>query len=245
MHYVTQSEIKKMLDYEAGACGLRIEHDLKEDSEPSAAMRQGIYFEYLVTGAPPRSGVVPEPERTLKGELTAAYKVIASQAERVKTYLKRMGITYEAGIWQQNEALMIGGHLDMVATSRGLGDCVIDLKYSGLLDNKWELYGWTWSAAQTAYHSIQARHYHLVTGLPFYYLVTESKEGGLVKLFKAEFGAGALADHMALVDRTREFLKEMELGLNAVPEVTRCEACPLYEACNHRSIYPEINLINI
>lgn len=247
MHYVTQSEIKKMLEYESGACGLQIEHELKKPSFPSAVMRLGIYFEYLVTGTPPRSGVIPEPERTATGkkELTAPYKVVTNQAERVKTYLKRMGISYEAGLWRTNSKLMIGAHLDLVGSSAVLGEFVMDLKYSGNVDDKWSNYGWMWTEQQRIYNGIQAIHYHLVTGLPFYYLVAESKEKGAVKLFKTEFSDGAIENHLRLIDRTRDFLQEMKLGLNPAPEVTRCETCPIYENCNHRAIYPEVKFVSI
>ena len=52
-------------------CGLLFKAkyiDKNVDTPPSAAMKLGIYFEYLCTGQLPRNGIKPLPETTLKGE---------------------------------------------------------------------------------------------------------------------------------------------------------------------------------
>lgn len=163
MILITQSMIKKRLEYEAGGCGTQISAYFNDliTFEPSEAMKLGIYFEYLVTGALPRSGQVPVPGMTQKKELTAAYQYASDQAERVKTYIKRMGIKVLAfGQWVDDGEL--GGTIDMLVESRITGKAVIDLKYSGRVDDKWSEHGWTFSPVQKAYHKIQATHYGLI-----------------------------------------------------------------------------------
>lgn len=240
---ISQSFIKDMLDYHSGECGIYIESKHKKEFEflATESMKLGIYFEYCVTGGLPRSGVIPEPVKTKTG-IAAAYKYAEEQADRVRVYLKRMGIRIiEVAPYYENG--YIDGHIDAICESKELGKFVLDLKYSGLLDDRWSDRGWIFTEAQRRYHSIQACHYTILTGLPFYYLVTESKSGGRVEMFKMEISDDAMSYHVDLVSAAKEFEELMEVGLEPRPEVTKCESCPLYEQCNHRAIYPTIKTI--
>ena len=81
---ISQSLMKAYVDYlNQKECGLLfkakyIDKDPESQSEPSEAMLLGIYFEYLCTGALPKSGIVPEAECVYKGKpnekLSAPYQ---------------------------------------------------------------------------------------------------------------------------------------------------------------------------
>lgn len=242
---ISQSFIKDMLAYRAGECGTYLEarNSGVIEMEPSDAMKLGVYFEYLVSGGLPRSGVVPEPVMTKTG-LAAAYQYATSQAERVKTYIKRMGWKIvEVAPFIQNG--VIEGHLDCICEDKAGNRFVLDLKYSGLVTDRWSERGWLFTESQTAYHAIQAVQYDLLTGLPFYYLVAESKQGGKVEVFYVDISDEARQRHAALVADAQEFEEMMAVGLEPRPEVTKCESCPLYESCNYRAIYPTIKTIKL
>ncbi len=64
---ISQSLMKAVRSYlEGGDCGIVIREKYIKgrvfDGESSKAMRLGIYFEYILTGALPKSGVEPKPE---------------------------------------------------------------------------------------------------------------------------------------------------------------------------------------
>ena len=80
--------------YEGNNCGLLFKAkyiDKTLITPPSDSMAEGIYFEYIATGAIPRTGI-PEPERTMKGELTAAYKRAVEAAEFFKEIIEHYDI---------------------------------------------------------------------------------------------------------------------------------------------------------
>jgi hypothetical protein len=244
---ISQSDIKAMLGYESGDCGILI-NALKSgdiDSEPTDAMRLGIYFEYLVTGGLPRNGEIPVPDKTLKGELTAPYKVVVAQAERTKLYLERMGIEIvNRGFFTKNEQLGISANIDVLCSSKDLGEFVLDLKYTSKIDDKWSEWGWTWSDWQKMYHGIQATHYSRLLGLPFYYMIAEHRIGGEIHFVNAEITQSAISDHDTLLNRAEDFMNRISF-LEARPEVTRCEACPLYESCDFRATAPSVRRVVI
>ena len=68
---ISQSMMKSYVDYlNEKECGLLFKGkyiDKNVETVPSAAMKEGLYFANLATGALPRTNEVPKPELTSKG----------------------------------------------------------------------------------------------------------------------------------------------------------------------------------
>jgi hypothetical protein len=222
---ITQTIVKRFHAYQDGECGEKTMRMMRgEQSPPSSAMALGTYFEYLVTGSTGLSEDAPQPITLKNGELSAPYRVCVSQAERVRSMLNQMGVEIFS-VNKYEERGDLAGHIDLIAKING-EMAVIDLKYSGNMDDKWNQFGWQWSDKQRDYHSIQAIHYHIITGLPFYYLVTEAAENGDIELFKIEFDDDLISRYKAEIENVRKFIGISNIGvLEARPEFNRCSKC--------------------
>lgn len=241
---ISQSLIKAYNDYLNGKiCGLLFEKQyiLKEiESEPTDSMRLGHYFEFKATGALPRNGIEPIPERTQKGELTAAYKVAEKQAANFKKYCKALGIeiiSYGKRIEKDNSE----GLIDIEASIKG-ERVIIDLKFSGLMDDKWNELGWNLEALPYKEKiMIQAVHYSYLTEIPFYFWVFSSKNEDENKLIKVNIDPDVLKVHPSKIEDIRGLLEiDLDLGFKAYPELLRCKYCPLFSSCRSKTEIPTI-----
>mgnify|MGYP006266357995 CR=1 FL=1 len=236
MKKITQTVIKYAINYDNGECGVELSAKMDgRQRPPSAAMKLGIYFEYLVSGSTGLTDEIPQPVLLKNGELSAAYRTVTNQAERVRNVLSDSGFQIlHAGKYFERGNL--GGHIDVVAIKDGK-HCIIDLKYTGNLDDKWSTYGWAFSDKQKDFHSIQAIHYKAIFeyDIDFYYLVCESTDDGLIELFKIEPSDESINRHLDRVKNAIDFveLKELQL-LEARPEYNRCQSCAIFKDCTHR-----------
>lgn len=251
----------------------------------SKAMAIGAYFEFILTGALPKSGIKPVPQyyaefkkkvvKAVQGKLLddkgvklpvpiptpndmlADYKLAHANAERVKGYLEVLGLKIiKAGVKLTKGRFE--GTIDIIAecttnvsfkdgTRWRKGDqIVIDLKYAGTIDDKWNPFGWVWTDEQKRVHGKQAKHYHMITGLPFYFLVCSSTNESDIKLFKINFEEGSIENHIVEANRLEEsFRVHEELGFVPRPEISKCLQCPLVKVCKDAAKYPEVETINI
>lgn len=168
---ISQSLLKEIYEYAGGRlCGLQFEaKNIKKIPFPSGGVQKlGNYFEYLCTGALPRDGKIPEPERkkdkiekivtkgkklkggkrakdkvekkTILGEITAPYARMQIQAERFKRTVKAHGIKIiKTGLELKYEDKK--GVIDVLAEVDGV-EAIIDIKSSGLIGDKWNEMGW-------------------------------------------------------------------------------------------------------
>ena len=250
--YVLISE-KKKSPKSYKNCGLYVKakyidkRDLKE--EPSDAMREGIYFEYLATGSLPRTGEVPEPDKTMKGQLTTAYQRVQSAAELFKSIIKHFKIKInKTGMVVSTEEMT--GILDIWAEWDGK-PCIIDLKYSGLIDDKWNELGWdTESLPMKDSLMIQGVHYKILIkdalnlDVPFYYFIFNSKDCTDMKIIEEVVDTDKFEFHRQAVANTKaSILKELEYGFKPFPDFRYCKNCPLFNECEHRAEYPSITKV--
>jgi hypothetical protein len=263
---ISQSFIKNAVEYFSGdLCGNIMRERwvkgrlLEMDSK---AMHLGSYFEYQFTmlmlgvGSVPKNGQIPMPVTTKAGEKTADYKRADANALRLQGYFERMGLK----ILSAGKKLTKGkfeGTIDLICECQKevvfgsfdlvwrVGDIiVIDLKYSGLIDNAWEPMGWgamtrAGSNAQKDHHGIQAKQYHFITGFPFYYLIMAPSNEEDILLLHVPVSEEMLDDHVkggnALLEK---FEFEAQMGFEARPEFTRCNACPLKGECKDKHTFP-------
>ena len=237
---ISQSNIKKMLEYNSGACGKVVEAQIRGTFPfvGSIYMDLGNYFEYLLTGQVPRDGKIPEPvlakTGATKGEPLKVYKTAEMQAARGKKMLEDMGVEIIA-TGEVIEKLDYKGIIDIRANYQGR-EVIIDVKYAGQMGDRWAPMGWQWSPVQVDHHAIQARHYHIITGLPFYYFVCAQEEGGDIKFFEVEFSEPGLDVQYNLINDYRNFEELIYLvGLEARPEFNRCKGCQLKNECEFKS----------
>lgn len=116
---------------------------------------------------------------------------------------------------------------------------IIDLKYSGLLDDKYSKHGWMMSPIQLEYHGTQAKQYHFVGDLPFFFLVCSSGKEPEIKFLRMVIDEHDIEMHIAEGNALMaKFEFEKEVGFVARPEFNKCRSCPLYNTCEDRHTFP-------
>jgi hypothetical protein len=216
--------------------------------EPSASMKEGIYFEYLCTGGLPRDGSVPIAETTLKGVPTTAYKRTIDAAMLFKKIVEHYNIEIlKVGYVLSNDDM--NGIIDIWA-KWGDKECIIDLKYSGLIDDKWSEFGWdNESLPNKDSLMIQGVQYKIlvqdilgIEDVPFYYFIFNSKDPTDMKIIEQVVDPERFEIHRHSVQGAKRKLQELidKDGFKPLPSYRICKECPLYENCNFRHEYPEI-----
>lgn len=243
-------------------------------AEVGSSMHIGSYFEFQGTGALPKDGIEPKPEVMKSGkDLTVAYRIALKNALRLKGnpqvgipgMLREMGLKVIA-VRKHVTKGRFSGTLDlivMVIKNRRFvqqtadpqnpiilrwckGDkFVIDLKYSGLLEDRWSKHGWTMTPIQREYHGHQAKQYHLLSELPFYFMVFEAKASNEEKpsdvlFFHVDVSKLALEQHKALAN---EYFEQFQVRAKADifeprPSMKRCAECPLRAECKYKHDFP-------
>lgn len=264
---ISQSFIKTMRAYNAKEeCGHLVRHQFVDDQllPGSASMAEGSYFEYVATGNLPKSGEIPQPKMMKNGkEMLEPYRRAEHAAITLKNKFALLGITfvkvgktYTKGRYRGDLDLIIETTQEVkfpngVVWPKGYR-CILDLKYSGLLDDRWSKHGWAWTNEQKEYHGTQATQYHMITGMDFYFLVVSSKNTAVensegiksypvpaMKLFKVPVTDEMMNKHVQegnnLFD---QFKVQAELGFVARPSMNRCSDCPLWEGCKDKVDFP-------
>lgn len=251
---LNQSLIKDYQDYKMGkSCGLQIKAKYFDGVEfPATELQKlGQWFEYIGTGGLPRNGQVPEPEKTQKGELTAKYKIMKVQAERLKEALKYHGFQIDhVGAKIQHEDLI--GTADLLCTYKG-GPAIVDVKSSGLLHDKWNEMGWEEESLPEKWKlMIQAVHYKYIYKLKFgvearfFFFVHSNTNDIESAIFEVIIEEGAFERHEKQIRLIRSAIDlELTIGWKAVPTVKRCADCPLFESCSEKITVPKIKKIYI
>lgn len=216
---------------------------------PTDAMKEGIYFEYLCTGALPRNNEIPQPEVNTKGELTPAYKRIKEASNLFKKVISHYKIKIDSiGLVLEDENK--NGIIDILAEWNG-EKCIIDLKYSGLLDDKWNNLGWNTETLSTKDDlMIQGVHYKIlaedilgIKDIPFYYFVFNSKNPTDMKIIKQIVQDDRKYLHRTDIDKIKNELEQLMYHPKAFqpyPDYRQCKDCPLFSTCEQRAEVPLI-----
>lgn len=253
---------------------LDMEEEGEDEQEGINLMQLGMFFEYQAFRTLPKSGVAPLAQFRQNGDMRKPYERADVNAKLLKKYLKTMGLEvvsvgkkftkkykqHPDGLKKAARESEHEGTVDLIVRvtkpkkfANGIhwkkGDLlVIDLKYSGLLGNRWNRNGWAWSDDQKEYHGTQAKQYHLITGLPFYFWVTNAKNDKCEwKLFHVPVTETMIRAHVNESNSLMDALKiHAEVGdLVARPEVTKCGKCPLAGECKDKHLWPHPELIDI
>lgn len=272
---ISQSFMKDMKSYLAArTCGEVIESKYVRKDFPdqqSEAMKLGSYFEYILTGAPMRDGTIPKPsfmiskikdKKKLKGnedktdewiitqynfgidEMYDGYRMAHRNAVRVKQMMKDMGITIKATQVHVVDG-KYDGHLDVIADYNG-EEVTIDIKYSGLIEDKWNEMGWMMTPEQIEYHKVQAVHYTGIGKRPMYYLICSSTNEDQIKFIRMTVDDFAIEQHFINADELyKRFDYDKKIGFNIYPEYTRCKTCALFSRCSFKTQIPKVEVVHI
>lgn len=259
---ISQSLIKAYYDYAmdgSAVCGLQfkakyLDKDKRFDVS-SDAMKLGMYFEYLATGSLPKSGVVPEPEKAYAGtareKLAAPYERAMKSAELFKKVIEAYGIKIlEVGKHIGNDD--IHGTIDIFALWDGK-EVIIDLKYTGLIEDKWHEMGWN-AATLSNKDSImiQGVHYKLlaydilgIEDIPFYYFVFDASDSDNMRIIYQNVDESRTSSHRIVIENTRRGIQNsLRAGFKPRPSLKNCKYCPLNHECPHATTLPVIERVD-
>ena len=255
---ISQSLLKALTAYHDDNikdCGKKIIYQFfqKVPTKASDAMKLGIYFEYRCTGYAPKPEDIPVAEKvyvgTKKESLSEDYQKAENSALLFKKILNHYGIIIN-GVAKSLEYNGSTGLIDILANFKG-EDCIIDLKYTALIDDKFSDYGWHTESLQ--YKSglmIQPIHYKYLASkvygkeYPFYFFVFSSKKKGDAKIIRANIQQEHIDLHeevvIAKAKKYIDFYFENPETLEARPNYKRCTGCSYFEICDKKAILPTI-----
>lgn len=257
---ISQSLMKSYVDYlNQKLCGTYfkanyIDKDPEAQKPPSDAMKAGIYFEYLCTGALPKSGEVPEAEVVYKG--TNREKISAPYERAIESSKVFHRIIEHYGIKILNKGLLLesedaNGVVDIHAEWDGK-EVFIDLKYSGLIDDKWNEMGWDIDSLHLKDSlMVQGVHYKMLAekclgiyDIPFYYFVFSSQDPNNVKIILQEVDESRKQSHVVAINNMIGRLsKDIERGFVPYPSMVRCNNCPINHKCPDKLDYPLVEQV--
>lgn len=251
---VSQSLMKSLNEYLQGGCGIQFKARYVTKTitfEPSEAMELGMYFEYISTGSVPRSGI-PIAKYDSKGKLKTEYENAKGSAQLFNALIKYWGIE----ILEINYTLetdKMKGLLDLLVLWNGV-KCIIDLKYSGMLYDKWTEFGWHPDfleqkdniLVQGVHYKLLAREQLGIHDIPFYFWVFDAKNPVNVRVIEENVSELKMQQHIEAVEKVKAYIEDSIQKDNWIPRpnLLRCSTCPLREECEHRAFFPLIETVN-
>ena len=260
---LSQSLLKAYVDYyddNVRGCGLKIRKQYFEKlpTPSSDAAKLGIYFEYKATDYVREGDPIPQPKMvyagTSKEKYAVDYERAAESADLFKEIVKKHNIEIlKIGEYMSHDGC--SGISDIRAKWKG-EECIIDLKYSALIDDKWSEYGWhTESLIYKSKQLLQPIHYKYlinkimgIEDIPFYYFIFSSKDPKKAKIIKTNIQPEHLQLHEdVFVPKMKNYIDfhyNNPEKLEARPNYIRCLECPFYDTCDKKTDVPLIEQIH-
>lgn len=209
----------------------------------SDAKAIGRYFEYVLTGAKPtgyKDAPKPvymktplkkkKPEDLTVEDMTSEYRRAHEKAKKVLDYLEKSGVKIQSAQVYRQKGCM-DGNIDIEATYKG-EEINIDVKYSGMIHNKWDRFGWMWTKEQTEYNGKQAKQYTALNGRPTYFLVVNNGDKDEFRFFKTNIDDFTLEQHVLKSEQLIQNVREIDsVGWVNFPTLEKCTECPLRNKC--------------
>jgi hypothetical protein len=260
---ISQSFVKSLYKYkQKEECGLKIQAQYVEGTSfPSSDVQElENYFEYIATGQLPRDNHVPEPKLLKNGNPAIDYARMDAQKQNFLTIMKRLKFEVEeTGFVFTNPKY--SGIADIIALDKNVKSkvknnqrIIIELKTSGLLDNKLNPLGWADESIEEKWDLlIQAIHYKMlakyewgIEDIPFYFMVFSNKNDWEYKIFKINVDEATKQQHLANLMNIEAYRDEiMKVGFKAYPDYKRCRDCPLAITCKDSVDVPSITEVYI
>ena len=266
---VHQSTVKNYWALLEGDCPKRwyannISNEIENQLGDAAAM--GNRFEFLLTGTLNRDGTVPPQLTTATGAVSKAINARIQECVNLAIVtLEHEGYDIEdakksGGVQYYFNHSGIGGTLDLFIWNKKEQRLhIVDLKFSGLIGDKWNSFGWNWKEpsfwnhlSNNRGHKIQAEHYRfgveLQTGIknvPFIFAVFDNraKQEGRYRLFRMK---SSLKNRLWYLKEMTMAIKGMQEMLDegkfpSKPDYDRCKGCPYTkEECPAKKLRPDV-----
>jgi hypothetical protein len=254
--------LKDYLDYfddNVKSCGLEIRYKYFEKIKvPSTdVQRLGIFFEYMATGYKHPNDPIPQPDLVYKGtpkeKLAADYERAVESAALFREMMKNYNIEPIAyGEYMLYDGC--SGISDIYAKWNG-EECIIDVKYSGLFDDKFSDYGWhTESLPYKSKTMLQPIHYKYLSrklknieDIPFYFWIFHSKQSDKAKIIKTNIDLQHINLHEEItIGKMKKYINyhyNNPEALEARPNYIRCKDCAFYDMCDKKATVPTIEEI--
>lgn len=261
---LSQSLVKELYKYKLKEeCGLRVEAKYVTKSvefTSSEVQELGNYFEYQATGQLPRDGHVPEAVMLETGKPAIDYQRMDAQVENFKNLMTRLNFSIEqTGFAFTNSKY--SGITDIIAHDNNIKSkdvmkmrIIIDLKTSGLLNDKLSSWGWADESIEEKDElMIQAIHYKLlakyewgIEDIPFYFMVFSNKNDWEYKIFKVQVDEVTLQQHYSNLLNIKRFLDDtMRNGWIPYPKYSVCRECQLADTCRYFTDVPKVQEVFI
>jgi len=273
---ISQSLIKSLRDYKSGkgVCGLQLKSkyiDGQWDLYPASDIQQvGTWFEYKITGAVPKNGIAPEPIKTQKGELTAPFKRMEKHIEHFKKLqmILKFDILEIGSVWVYEDLsgvldLFCLAKQDIIQDGRVIVKAgqkfIVDIKTTGLLDDKWNEYGWNLNNLGNKDKLItQPIHYKYLgrkiygEDFPFIFFLFHTNNENDFRIIHFEIDEEeAFPEHEDWINWTRQWMDYYvengftstvvdNDGVTVYPSVKTCEECPIKQGCKEFRMIPPI-----
>lgn len=259
---ISQSFLKDYSDYRSdftNICGLQVRAKYFDGVNffSSEAMELGNYFEFVATGCLPRDGHIPTARKVYKGtpkeKLATPYERANESAKLYKKIIESYGIeVIEVGMKLETDKM--NGIADIYAKWNGRY-CFIDLKYSGLLENKWDERGWELNSLPDKHKlMIQGVQYtiladeclaHNPEDFDFFYFVFSSQDPLKAKIIHQVIDPDTIELHKNNVDFVYKQLQKYPLDkiFKAKPSLENCAGCAIAKTCAHKTELPLIEKI--
>lgn len=300
---ITQSMMKSFYEYyHDNECGLVFvekyinkRYDLFKASD---VQQVGNWFEYQCIGATTKSSVVPQPEKTKQGELTAPYKKMQGHIQNFKNFMTIYGIE----VISVQEKLTVGETTIMLTNEKGeevpfiidglegttdvickakydikgtyefkddFGketirteeriiinageEFIMDIKTTGLLDDKWNSYGWDIPSLHTKEKIVrQPIHYKYLSMLKYgkqykflFLLFSQTNDYDFRSILFNIDEDQHIKEHEEFIVWTNKWIKYfLKVGFKANPDVIRCHGCALKLGCKHFMAVPKIQIFD-
>ena len=260
---ISQSLLKALFKYRQNEmCGLVLEHQyIKGKSLPSTeAQELGNYFEFICTGALPRDKHIPEEKLLKSGKPAIAYERMNKQRENFDRIMQHYGFQIEK-IGHSFTNPKYSGIADIIALDTKIKSkdkykkrVIIDLKTSGLLNDKWSEYGWHSDSIEEKWNlNIQAIQYKIlakfewgIENIPFYFMVFSNKNEVECKIFEINIDDTTRLQHYQNLERVKKFLDLcIKEGWKAKPDLMRCDVCPMNTGCLYQLEVPTIQKVYV
>lgn len=255
---ISQSILKALTAYHDDNvmdCGKKIVYQFFEKipTIPSDVMRLGIYFEYQCTGYAPNPEEIPEAEKVYVGTARERLSVDYERAQKSALLYKQLLEYHKIKVLGHAVELEYDGSrglVDILANFNG-EDCIIDLKYTSLIDDKFNEFGWhTQSLPYKSSLMIQPIHYKYLAQnvygkeYPFYFFIFSSKNETDAKIIRTNIQSEHLELHESVViKKAKQYIDyyfDNPDRLEARPNYKRCKGCDYFDICPHRATLPLI-----
>ena len=248
-----KNEAKKLqveLDYKNDEeCGLKIEASYINGINFASNDVQELdnYFEYICTKQLPRDNHTPIAKMLKNGNKSLPYVRMDKQKENyeniMKSYPKYSGI-----------ADIIALDKNIKSKEKNKQRIIIDLKTSGLLNDKFSKWGWADESIEEKWDLlIQAIHYKMlakfefgIEDIPFYFMIFSNKNDYECKIFEINIDEATRYQHFQNLENIKKYLdKCIKEGFKPKPSLLRCNRCLMNKSCLHQLEVPQIQKVYV